>query len=192
MEPTGTLEPKTFVLDTSVLIHDAAALTSFQDNRVVLAKVTIRELDGLKKGADDVARNARHISKMLFELTGKYPDLIERGIPLPSPAKGTLRILDASAENLSPDLQIIELAKQLKVKNENVTLVSKDLLMIVDARIQGLVAEDYTTDKISLEEFYTGYSEIVVPTQCVFTDNRGNQTKGVRPADKFLGAPALS
>ena len=186
MEPTGTLGPKTFVLDTSVLIHDAAALTSFQDNRVVLAKVAIRELDGLKKGADDVARNARHISKMLFELTGRHPGLIERGIPLPSPAKGTLRILDAGVENLSPDLQIIELAKQLRGKNENVTLISKDLLMIVDARIQGLVAEDYTTDKISLEEFYAGCSEIVVPTECVFTDNHATSRRECGLPENFF------
>src|SRR5512143_3143264 len=56
---------KTFVLDTNVLLHDPNSMFSFEDNDVVIPIVVIEELDKFKKGADEISRNARQVSRHL-------------------------------------------------------------------------------------------------------------------------------
>ena len=50
---------KTYVLDTNVLIQDPESIFKFEDNDVVLADVTIEELDRLKKSPGEVGYCAR-------------------------------------------------------------------------------------------------------------------------------------
>ena len=51
---------KSFVLDTNVLLHNAAALECFADNEVVIAIDVIEELDHFKAQNNELGRNARY------------------------------------------------------------------------------------------------------------------------------------
>ncbi len=68
--------PKYFVLDTNVLLHNADSLTSFADNFVVLPMTVIEELDKFKRHNDELGRNARHVIRQLDKLrvTGSLKD----------------------------------------------------------------------------------------------------------------------
>ena len=56
------------------------------------------------------------------------------------------------------DNHILGCAQELlKVRKEKVVLVTKDTNLRIKADAMGLQAEDYTTDKVELEELYTGF-----------------------------------
>ena len=54
--------PKLFVLDSNVLMHDPTSLFHFQEHDIYIPMVTLEELDDNKKGMSEVARNARQTS----------------------------------------------------------------------------------------------------------------------------------
>ena len=55
--------PKTYVLDTNVLLHNPGALFAFEDNEVVIPMAVIEEIDNQKKRQDEIGRNARVVSQ---------------------------------------------------------------------------------------------------------------------------------
>jgi len=57
-----------YVLDTNVLMHDPTALFRFEEHDVFLPMTVIEELDAAKKGASEVSRNARQVSRFINEL----------------------------------------------------------------------------------------------------------------------------
>lgn len=59
---------KTYVLDTNVLIQSPKALTSFEENDLVLPLVVLEELDGLKKAEGERGFNARQVIRTLEAL----------------------------------------------------------------------------------------------------------------------------
>ncbi|MDQ6953481.1 MAG: PhoH family protein [Mariprofundaceae bacterium] len=144
---------KIFVLDTNVLIHDPNALSHFDEHDVVLPMVVLEEMDKVKVGVDELARNVREVSRYLDGLSEAADDL-NQGCALPgggrlffemsSPMHG---VLPDSLSN-SNDNQIIAVTMVLKQKNptRQVTLVSKDINLRIKARALGLVTEDYRSD----------------------------------------------
>ena len=59
---------KIFVLDTNVLMHDPSSLFRFEEHDLFIPMVVLEELDGLKKGASEIARTARQVSRLLDDL----------------------------------------------------------------------------------------------------------------------------
>ena len=59
---------KTFVLDTNVLLHNPDALTSFDDNHVVIPMTVLEELDKFKTGGNELGRNSREVVRILDRL----------------------------------------------------------------------------------------------------------------------------
>ena len=163
---------KAFVLDTNVLIHDPNALTSFEDNDLVIPLTVMKELDGLKKGNDEVARSSRYISRIIWKLVEQYPDSIRSGMRLPLPASGKLKIfIHNDFDKLTPDEQIIKVAQILKEElgaNIQVVVVSKDTNLRIIARALGITAEDYEKDRVPPEHLYTGISTIVIAGRTAF------------------------
>lgn len=164
---------KTFVLDTCVLLHSAESLTSFQDNEVVIPVVVLDEIDKFKKGSTEVNRNARKVIKAIDEYR-VLGSLIE-GVPLPN--GGILRVTaslgNTPVSKLLPDgfettndnkilAHALVQQKINKKKNTETILVSKDINMRVKADALGLIAQDYETDKVDIEELYSGSCEIYV------------------------------
>ena len=156
---------KIFVLDTNVLLHNSAALTSFADNNVVLPIEVIEELDEFKKDHDEKGRNARETVRQLDALRrkGKLRDGVE------TEAGGKIKIITkvdfAKAKELGLSTNIIDnrilmTAYLLQQKGEKVIFVSKDINSRVKADAIGLRAMDFEKEKINFDRLYTGWREI--------------------------------
>jgi len=164
--------PRMFVLDTNVLMHDPTSLFRFEEHDIFLPMMTLEELDGHKKGMSEVARNARQASRSLDALVAACRNPIEEGIALSLigniEATGRLFLqTQAMAGALPPSLpvgkadnHILGVVRALSESHadSDVVLVSKDINMRVKARALGLMAEDYTNDKVleDTDVLYTG------------------------------------
>ncbi|MGB3295694.1 MAG: PhoH family protein [Phormidesmis sp.] len=164
---------KFYVLDTNVLLHDPNALLRFEDNDVVLPITVIEELDRFKKRPEEMGRNARQTSRMLDAL--RQEGSLTEGIALKN--GGRIRVAlchRESLDNLPAELYsggggdggdnaILAVALEVKQRSDApVVMVSKDTNMRIKADTLGLTAEDYETDKIDVDDLYTGIGEVLV------------------------------
>ena len=155
-------QTKLFVLDTNVLMHDPSSLFRFEEHDIFLPMMTLEELDNHKKGATEIARNARQASRMLDELLAGDDSSIENGIELTAPsgklATGNLFLqtqaigneLPMALPNSKVDNHILSVVVHLQKEfaGRPVILVSKDINMRIKARALDLLAEDYFNDKV--------------------------------------------
>jgi PhoH-like ATPase len=166
-------QTKLFVLDANVLMHDPTALFRFEEHDIFLSMITLEEMDNHKRGASDVARNVRQVSRSLDALVADVDEAqLEKGISLDKlgnrEATGRLyfqtRIQSGELPQGLPrdkaDNYILGIVRALvqEEPEKAVVLVSKDINMRIKARAIGLPAEDYFNDLI-LEDsdlLYTG------------------------------------
>jgi PhoH-like ATPase len=161
--------PKSFILDTNVILHDASCIHQFQENDVVIPLTVIEELDHFKRGNQVINLNAREFARTLDSMTGQA--LFNSGVSI-GKNRGKVRIAitkgisseikDVFKED-TPDHRILTAAYEWskKYKNTTVILVSKDVNLRMKAKAIGILSEDYTTDRIrNVEELYSG-KEIV-------------------------------
>ena len=176
---------KKYVIDTNVLLQAPYAMESFEDNSVVIPMVVLEELDHFKKAEGEIGANARRVIRYLEQLRQKG-DLI-KGVSLEN--GGKLRVEKNFVNVTLPEDLSAELADNriLKVciglsedSEEQVILVTKDLLLRIKAQILGICAEDFTTDQVlEHENQYSGRCEVYVPEELF----KGFKKKGV-PADQ--------
>jgi PhoH-like ATPase len=165
--PSSTKKtPKTFVLDTNVILHDAASINMFQENDVIIPLAVIEELDHFKRGSQVINLNAREFARTLDSMTGSA--LFNGGISM-GKGRGKLRIAiskglapairDAFRDD-TPDHRVLSVAYEWHEKLNGkcqVILVTKDVNLRMKAKALGILAEDYTTDRVkSIEELYSG------------------------------------
>jgi len=159
---------KVFVLDTNVLLHDPMSICHFQEHDIVIPIVVIEEIDTFKKDQTEIGRNARTVSRQLDKL--RLNGSLSGGVVMEG--GGTLTVdvaphpLDlglAALDKHKADNQILACALgQLKVRREKVVMVSKDTNLRIKADALGLQAEDYTTDRVAVDELYTGTAVLEV------------------------------
>ena len=176
---------KIYVIDTNVLLDAPYALESFEDNAVILPMVVLEELDHFKKAEGEIGVNARKVIRYLEQQRQKG-DLTE-GVVLES--GGTLRVEKNFVDvQLPEDLPVERMDNRIlkvcigltETREEQVILVTKDILLRIKAQILGIEAENFTTDQVSEHENqYTGRCEVYVPEE-VF---KNFKKKGV-PADQ--------
>lgn len=148
---------KTFVLDTSVLLHDHSSITNFGSNNVAIPITVLEELDKFKLGNDTKNFSAREVIRFIDKLSGSGS--LQKWISL-GPKLGDFRIvLESHPSNLDAediyaagknDHKIINGAlcvKELDPKSD-VILVTKDINLRIKAKAMGLQAEDYETGKV--------------------------------------------
>jgi PhoH-like ATPase len=153
---------KVFVLDTNVLLHDPMSICHFQEHDIVIPIVVIEEIDTFKKDQTEIGRNARAVSRQLdkLRLTGS----LSQGVVMEGGGVLTVDVVPhpldlglAALDKHKADNQILACALgQLKVRKEKVVMVSKDTNLRIKADALGLQAEDYTTDRVAVDELYTG------------------------------------
>ncbi len=166
-----------FVLDTNVLMHDPSAIFRFQEHDIFVPMVVLEELDAAKKGLSEVARNARHVSRLLDSLIGEADqDSILAGLPLPSgggngnPGRVFFQTEDArhalptslSGENPDNSILSVAIALQQARPDTSTVLVSKDINLRIKARVLGIRAEDYLDDMVldDASLLYNGMTEL--------------------------------
>jgi PhoH-like ATPase len=157
---------KNYVLDTNVLLHDPHSLLSFADNTVLIPIEVIEEIDRFKRESTELGQNARTVSRMLdaYRAQGR----LSEGVALPN--GGRLRVLvqprpgrngNGRAKNQSVDDRILALCLHVQKREpkRRTILVSKDINLRIKADALGLPAEDYESDRVNLQDLYTGVFE---------------------------------
>lgn len=154
--------PKTYVLDTNVLIHDPRSLYSFEENTVLITEYVLMELDKIKEGTEEKNQNAREAGRLLRTLTKGLSEkltaevqgdkkFVMPTIEIPG-TKGKLIILMDDPSNRIKgeykDDQILGLvAKYRKEFDAPIIVVTKDNLMAIKANGLGFASQDYRRDQ---------------------------------------------
>jgi len=156
---------KLFVLDTNVILHDARCIQSFEEHDVAVPITVLEELDRFKRGSRDINAQAREFLRRLDGITGDV--LSEEGAPI-GEGLGRVRVvvgarpldeLRAAFLSDTPDHRILAAAIDLQRQEpkRTVILVSKDTNLRLKAKSFGMVAQDYTSDKVErIDNLYTG------------------------------------
>lgn len=159
---------KTYVLDTSVLLADPAALARFAEHEVIIPVAVIGELES-KRDHPELGYFARAALRYLDDLRVTHGRLDQ---PLPiTPEGGTLSV-ELNHTDLSTlphgflrdgtnDSRILAIAKNLMSDGKRVVLVSKDLPLRVKASAVGVEAEEYRAETVS-NSGWTGIEELDV------------------------------
>lgn len=157
--------PKTYILDTNVLIQSPYSLLSFEDNDVVLPIVCLEELDKLKSDDGERGSNARECIRFLETLRQKG-NLIS-GVQIEN--GGTLRIepnyinvnLPDDFAQSKNDNRFLRVCKGLNEHGIPAILVTKDIVLRLKAQMMGLDAQDFTTEQSpELNKQYTGRMDV--------------------------------
>jgi PhoH-like ATPase len=156
---------RTYVVDTSVLLSDPAALYRFAEHEVVLPLVVITELEA-KRHHPELGWFARQALRLLDDLRQQHGRLDEP-VPVGS-AGGALRVelnhadpsvLPPGFRTDSNDARILATAFGVAGDGADVTLVTKDMPLRVKAAAVGLPAEEYRHDQAS-DATWTGMAEL--------------------------------
>jgi PhoH-like ATPase len=152
---------KTYVLDTNVIIQSPLALSSFEDNKVILPVAVLEELDKLKNDDAERGANARQAIRFLENL--RLKGNLYEGVDL---ASGGMIKIETNYNSVeippgfhpeSNDNRILKVCKGLMDSGENIILVTKDIIVRLKAQMMGVTAEDFTTEQSPIfEKQYTG------------------------------------
>lgn len=152
---------KTYVLDTNVIIQSPLALSSFEDNKVILPVAVLEELDKLKNDDTERGANARQAIRFLENL--RLKGNLYEGVDLASGGMIKIETNYNSVEILpgfhpdSNDNRILKVCKGLMDSGDSIILVTKDIIVRLKAQMMGVTAEDFTTEQSPIfEEQYTG------------------------------------
>lgn len=149
---------KIFVLDTSVLLHDHQAITSFANHWVAIPITVLEELDKFKVGNDTKNFSAREVIRFIDKLSTNAS--LQEWIPL-GKERGFFKIvLDNISSGLDAEKVFSEGKNDHKIINAGLTLqhqepkkevvlVSKDINLRIKAKSLGLTAEDFEAGKVS-------------------------------------------
>jgi len=162
-----------YILDTNVLLHDPLALYKFEENHVFIPIVVVEEIDKFKRDPSETGRNARTVSRLLDQERSKGN--LSEGVPLTD--GGSLSIVLESDEikfnipfstaSKTNDNWILGVALHYnKIAAENncrCVLVTKDANLRIKADALSIRAEDYSNDKVKVDELYNGWEERSVP-----------------------------
>lgn len=162
-------QPKIFVLDTNIVLHDYKAIRKFQDNDVFIPMAVIEELDKFKKGNDALSYNARGFMREINKLTegkmfGKY------GVPM-GKKLGNIKIepnhpfpegLEDLFRDDTQDHRILSTSIWIRDNNPDrfVALVTKDINLRMKAKAAGMEAQDYLTDRVEEEKLENTRNEV--------------------------------
>ncbi len=156
-----------YVLDTNVLLHDPGSMFKFQEHEVVIPIWVLEEIDRFKRDLTEVGQNARTVSRQLDAL--RQNGTLSKGVALSH--GGQLRVVIETAKGVLPptlddgsaDNYILATALVAKENGREVVLVTKDTNLRIKADALGIKAEDYETDKVEIEELYSGWRTIQLP-----------------------------
>ena len=163
--------PKIFVLDTNIILHDYKAIRKFKDNDVVIPVAVVEELDKFKKGTDQLAYNARGFMRDMDRITegrlfgadgiqiakGLGKIKIEPNHPFPEGMK------DFFQDDIR-DHRILSTAIWIRDNNPGrfVALVTKDINLRMKSKAAGMEVQDYMTDRVEDEKVENSVKEVII------------------------------
>jgi PhoH-like ATPase len=163
----NSVQRRTYVLDTSVLLADPAAFSRFDEHHVVVPVVVITELEA-KRHHPELGYFARQALRFLDDLRVSHGRLDDE-TPV-GDLGGTVRVelnhIDASVLPAGfrlgdNDTRILSVARALANEGHDVVLVSKDMPMRIKASSVGLEAQEYRAE-LPVDSGWTGMTELDV------------------------------
>lgn len=162
-------QPKIFVLDTNVILHDFGSIHNFQENDIVIPIIVIEELDKFKKGNETLNYNAREFLREIDKISDNQ--LFDKGVSI-AKGKGLVKIelghpfSEQMAQSFfedTPDHRILATTQWIKDNSPEriVVLVTKDVNLRMKAKALRIMAEDYLTDKVTEESLASIQKEII-------------------------------
>lgn len=159
---------KNFILDTNVILHDYSCLKNFQDNDIHIPIVVLEELDGFKKGNEQINFNAREFIRELDLNTDD--ELFSKGCSLGEgmgrlfvtlPPEKCDKVYSAFPAR-KPDHEILAVTYKIAQQHpeEKTILVTKDVNLRMKAKAIGLLAEDYINDKVENIDIFARSNEV--------------------------------
>jgi PhoH-like ATPase len=163
----------TYVLDTSVLLADPAALSKFEEHEVVIPIVVIGELE-TKRDHPELGYFARAALRALDDLRIEHGRLDK---PIRLNDEGGMLTVELNHSDTSSlpssflrdgnnDIRILTVAKNLMSEGKKVVLVTKDLPLRVKASSVGVEAQEYLAELVSTSG-WTGIEELNVGHQII-------------------------
>lgn len=146
---------KKFILDTNVIISDPNCIKKFEENEIHIPLIVIQELDKLKKGQDEKARNARMFSRTVDKLMAKgkrTKDKLCTGVDLKSGGKMFVTIAEVDDVPQGLDLKINDDMILYTAYKVGGIVVSRDLNVRLKADALDIPAEDYKAGKIKVKD----------------------------------------
>ena len=186
----NTVQRRTYVLDTSVLLADPASFTRFDEHHVVIPVVVITELEA-KRHHPELGYFARQALRYLDDLRISHGRL-DAEVPV-GELGGTIRVelnhidsqvLPAGFRLGDNDTRILSVARSLANEGHNVVLVSKDMPLRIKASSIGLEAEEYRAE-LPVDSGWTGMAELDVTKE----DVEELYERGTLACDAALGLP---
>jgi PhoH-like ATPase len=164
--------PKTYVLDTSVLLSDPRSFARFEEHEVVVPLVVLAELEA-KRHHPELGWAARQALRALEDLRTTHGTLVR---PLAvNDRGGTVRVevnhqelagLPATLRSEANDHRILAVARNLANEGADVAVVTKDLPLRLKASIVGLAADEYRNELV-VDSSWTGFAELDVPASVI-------------------------
>jgi PhoH-like ATPase len=155
---------KLIILDTNVLIEDANALMSFENEIVGIPIMVLEELDRIKNEASFRGRNAREAIRVLDNLRSKGN--LREGVRLDNGTEVRIlfpegqALLEMTVAEREVDNKILALCQHMQSKGFDVELVSKDINLRVKADALGIPARDYLPEAVDETSIYRGWTTI--------------------------------
>ncbi|WP_367618921.1 PhoH family protein [Pelotalea chapellei] len=187
---------KNFILDTNVLLHDPQALFKFHENNIIIPITVIEEIDRFKKDMNETGRNARQISRILDTMREKGS--LASGVKLPGQGilcvemftEKSLKLLPVDLRVDSGDNRILAVAMDVRERTPDIPMVfvTKDTNLRIKADVIGLTAEDYESDKIDIQDLYSGTRTIQLSAEEIdrfYGQGWLNAPEGISP-NEFL------
>jgi PhoH-like ATPase len=168
----NSVQRRTYVLDTSVLLADPAAFMRFDEHSVVIPIVVITELEA-KRHHPELGYFARQALRYLDDLRISNGGL-ETEVPV-GDLGGTARVelnhidaqvLPAGFRLGDNDTRILSVARALANEGHSVVLVSKDMPLRIKASSIGLEAQEYRAE-LPVDSGWTGMAELDVAKEDV-------------------------
>ena len=163
-------QPKIFVLDTNIILHDHKAIRKFQDNDIVIPIAVIEELDKFKKGNDALSFNARAFMRDINALVD-HKEFGQEGVKL-GKNLGFIKIepnhpftpefSDLFRDDIQ-DHRILSTAMWVRDTHPGrfTALVTKDINLRLKAKAAGMPAQDYLTDRIEEDRLEGTQKEVL-------------------------------
>ncbi len=168
------MKKRVIVLDTNVLLHDPESPLHFANDNVVIPIQVVEEVDRFKRDPSEKGRNARRVSRLLDSFREKGN--LSCGVRINNKDVGQIKVafcrkettdrLPSELNDNSGDNKILAVALEHKnnkvlANSPDVILISKDTNLRIKADAIGLKSEDYSNNKVSLDNLNRGFREII-------------------------------
>ena len=148
--------PKTFLLDTNILMRSPYAYNVFDEHNVLICDKTLEELDNLKAKPGEAGYSAREAIRAINELRERGS--LFDGVKLQG--GGILRVVrgpDSPAQVVALSSEKVDDILIKTAAENNAILITNDISMSLKAEAMGIATESYKNEIVSDEAaHYTG------------------------------------